>query len=52
MAYGKEFFPTLNQEYRLLSPEEKPKTDAEKYQTFIKMTSKIANRNLIPFFEN
>lgn len=51
MAYGKEFFPTLNQEYRLLSPAEKPKTDAEKYQTFIKMTSKVANRNLIPFFE-
>lgn len=51
MTYGKEFFPTLNQEYRVLTPKEKPITDAEKYQTFIKMTSKTTNRNLIPFFE-
>ncbi|MBE4703955.1 M60 family metallopeptidase [Spiroplasma platyhelix] len=51
MAYGKEFFPRLNQEYRLLTQSEKPKSDAEKYQSFIKVTSKTVNRNLIPFFE-
>lgn len=51
MGYGKEFYPSLNQEYRLLSSSEKPKNDEEKYQTFIKVTSKTVNRNLIPFFE-
>lgn len=51
MGYGKEFYPRLNQEYRLLSASEKPRTNAEKYQTFIKVTSKTVNRNLIPFFE-
>lgn len=50
MAYGKEFFPRINQEYRLLSAAEKPKNNGEKYQTFIKVASKTVNRNLIPFF--
>ncbi|MDQ7982593.1 MAG: M60 family metallopeptidase [Spiroplasma sp.] len=51
MGYGKEFFPKLNQEYRRLSSLEKPKNNNEKYQTFIKLTSKIVNRNLMPFFK-
>lgn len=51
MAYGKSFFPSLNQMYRLLSPEQKPQSNEQKYQLFIQMTSKLANRNLIPFFE-
>ncbi|WP_342275855.1 M60 family metallopeptidase [Spiroplasma endosymbiont of Nebria brevicollis] len=51
MAYGKSFFPSLNQMYRLLNPEQKPKSNEQKYQLFIEMTSKLVNRNLTPFFE-
>lgn len=50
-AYGKWFYPTLNQTYRLLSDKLLPINDLEKQQLFIQMTSKLVNQNLIPFFE-
>lgn len=46
MAFGTNFYPSLSQHYR---------TDnlnvGDKQQDFVKNTAKLANRNLIPFFE-
>lgn len=46
MAFGDNFYPTLAQLYR---------TDyvgvADKQQAFVQITSKLVNRNLLPFFE-
>ncbi len=46
MAFGDNFYPTLSQLYR---------TDylnvSDSQQDFVKITSKMVNRNLIPFFE-
>ncbi|MEH6889771.1 M60 family metallopeptidase, partial [Bacillus sp. JJ864] len=49
-AYGNNFYPKLNQEYRILK-NYNLNTDDSKKQLFIQMTSKVANRNLLPFFE-
>lgn len=46
MAFGDNFYPTISQLYRtdyLIVP--------NMQQDFVKITSKVANRNLIPFFE-
>ncbi|HHK5540266.1 wall-associated protein [Bacillus cereus] len=51
LAYGEQFYPNLHQMYRLLHDTELPKSDEEKKQMFIYMTSKVAGQNLIPFFE-
>nr|WP_208751723.1 putative mucin/carbohydrate-binding domain-containing protein [Bacillus cereus] len=51
LAYGDQFYPKLHQMYRLLHNTELPKSDEEKKQMFIYMTSKVAGQNLIPFFE-
>lgn len=50
LAYGDQFYPNLHQMYRLLHDTELPKSDEEKKQMFIYMTSKVAGQNLIPFF--
>ncbi|WP_252319303.1 M60 family metallopeptidase [Spiroplasma endosymbiont of Lariophagus distinguendus] len=50
-AYGKWFYPTLNQIYRLLDNNLLPTNNIEKQQLFIQITSKLVNQNLIPFFE-
>jgi len=46
MAFGDNFYPTLSQLYR---------TDhlavGDKQQEFVQITSKLVNRNLLPFFE-
>jgi len=46
MAFGDNFYPTLSQLYR---------TDylsvSNMQQDFVKITSKVTNRNLIPFFQ-
>ncbi|WP_338961199.1 M60 family metallopeptidase [Spiroplasma endosymbiont of Lasioglossum villosulum] len=49
-AFGKWFYSTLNQSCRLLDDKLLPTDNELKKQFFIQMTSKIANRNLIPFF--
>lgn len=49
-AFGKWFYSTLNQSCRLLDYKLLPTDNELKKQFFIQMTSKIANRNLIPFF--
>ncbi|HFO1052735.1 MULTISPECIES: putative mucin/carbohydrate-binding domain-containing protein [Bacillus cereus group] len=51
LAYGDQFYPNLHQMYRLLHDTERPKSDEEKKQMFIYMTSKVAGQNLIPFFD-
>ena len=51
LAYGDQFYPSLHQMYRLLHDTELPKSDEEKKQMFIYMTSKVAGQNLIPFFD-
>ncbi|UYX51801.1 M60 family metallopeptidase [Bacillus thuringiensis] len=51
LAYGDQFYPKLHQMYRMLHDTEMPKSDEEKKQMFIYMTSKVAGQNLIPFFE-
>lgn len=52
LAYGDQFYPKLHQMYRMLQNTEMPKSDEEKKQLFIYMTSKLAGQNLTPFFEN
>lgn len=49
-SYGNNFYPKLNQEYRILKNHNLD-TDDSKKQLFIQMTSKVADRNLLPFFE-
>jgi len=49
LAYGKDFYPSLYKAYRELN--ERPGSDADKQQRFIRLASKTANRNLTPFFE-
>ncbi|MDA1649547.1 putative mucin/carbohydrate-binding domain-containing protein [Bacillus cereus group sp. TH160LC] len=51
LAYGDQFYPRLHQMYRMLQNTEMPKSDEEKKQMFIYMTSKVAGQNLIPFFK-
>ena len=51
LAYGEQFYPNLHQMYRLLHDTELPKSDEEKKQMFIYMTSKVVGQNLIPFFD-
>jgi hypothetical protein len=51
LAYGDQFYPKLHQMYRVLQESEIPKSDEEKKQMFIYMTSKVAGQNLIPFFD-
>ncbi|HFO1408846.1 TPA: putative mucin/carbohydrate-binding domain-containing protein [Bacillus paranthracis] len=51
LAYGDQFYPNFHQMYRLLHDTERPKSDEEKKQMFIYMTSKVAGQNLIPFFD-
>lgn len=51
VVYGEHFYPRLHQAYRLLPQIEMPASDEEKKQLFIYMTSKVAEQNLIPFFE-
>ncbi|MGG1606665.1 putative mucin/carbohydrate-binding domain-containing protein [Bacillus wiedmannii] len=51
LAYGDQFYPNSHQMYRLLHDTELPKSDEEKKQMFIYMTSKVAGQNLIPFFD-
>lgn len=51
LAFGEEFYPKLHQLYRAIPNEELPKTDDEKIQGFIYNTSKVAQKNLLPFFD-
>lgn len=51
LAYGDQFYPKLHQMYRMLQNTEMPKSNEEKKQLFIYMTSKLAGQNLTPFFE-
>ncbi|PFF89221.1 peptidase M60 [Bacillus cereus] len=51
LTYGDQFYPKLHQMYRMLHDVEMPKSDEEKKQMFIYMTSKLAGQNLMPFFE-
>ncbi|MDQ7983128.1 MAG: M60 family metallopeptidase [Spiroplasma sp.] len=46
LAFGDYFYPTLSQFYRT-----NHLGIVDKQQDFVKITSKIANRNLIPFFD-
>ncbi|PFL42282.1 putative mucin/carbohydrate-binding domain-containing protein [Bacillus thuringiensis] len=52
LAYGDQFYPKLHQMYRMLHDVEMPKSDDEKKQMFIYMTSKAAGQNLIPVLVN
>lgn len=51
LAFGEEFYPKLHQLYRAMPNEELPKTDDEQIQDFIYNTSKVAQKNLLPFFD-
>ncbi|MDF9615669.1 putative mucin/carbohydrate-binding domain-containing protein [Bacillus cereus] len=51
LAYGEHFYPNLHQMYRLLPEFEIPASDEDKKQMFIYMASKVAEQNLVPFFE-
>lgn len=50
LAFGPDFYPTLHRLYRELPESERPVSDNEKVQTFIVMASKVADRDLTPFF--
>ncbi|NAA54061.1 M60 family metallopeptidase [Enterococcus faecalis] len=51
-AYGENVFAHVNQEYRLMAykQERMPKTNEEKRQTFMKILSKVTQRNLTNYF--
>ncbi|MEH7594275.1 immunoglobulin-like domain-containing protein [Bacillus toyonensis] len=51
LAFREEFYPKLHQLYRAIPKEELPKTNDEKIQNFIYNTSKVAQKNLLPFFD-
>ncbi|MEK4745802.1 MULTISPECIES: M60 family metallopeptidase [unclassified Bacillus (in: firmicutes)] len=51
LAFGEDFYPKLHQLYRAMPNEELPKTDDEQIQGFIYNTSKVAQKNLLPFFD-
>jgi len=46
MAFGDNFYPTLSQFYRT-----NHLGVSDKQQDFVQITSKLVNRNLLPFFE-
>ncbi|HDR7389987.1 TPA: DUF5011 domain-containing protein [Bacillus toyonensis] len=51
LAFGEEFYPKLHQLYRAIPNEELPKSSDEKIQDFIYNTSKVTQKNLLPFFD-
>ncbi|HFU6610918.1 M60 family metallopeptidase [Bacillus cereus group sp. TH43LC] len=51
LAFGDQFYPKLHQMYRTLPSAEEPRSYAEEKQMFMYIASKIAGKNLIPFFE-
>ncbi|PEP22922.1 putative mucin/carbohydrate-binding domain-containing protein [Bacillus wiedmannii] len=51
VVYGEHFYPRLHQAYRMLPKEKLPTSDEEKKQMFVYMTSKVAGKNLVPFFK-
>ncbi|MEK7019770.1 M60 family metallopeptidase [Bacillus sp. FSL R9-9410] len=51
LAFGEDFYPKLHQLYRAMPNEELPKTDDEQIQGFIYNTSKVAQKNSLPFFD-
>ncbi|MBO0440778.1 M60 family metallopeptidase [Candidatus Enterococcus ikei] len=50
LAFGDDFYPKLHKLYREEAKDIK-NNDLEKIQYFITSTSKIANKNLLPYFE-
>ncbi|OJG91503.1 hypothetical protein RV15_GL000589 [Enterococcus silesiacus] len=50
-TFGYDFYPELNKLYRATPVSQLPVTSDEKKQFFIIMTSKIANRDLTPYFD-
>ncbi|MCL1948716.1 MAG: M60 family metallopeptidase, partial [Turicibacter sp.] len=54
LAFGENFYPRLHQMYRAAAPNEIPTNSFAgnlARQTFIRMASQCANRNLAPFFD-
>ncbi len=51
LVYGDNFYPELHQAYRALPADQLPVGNNDKSQFFMLMASKVANQNLIPFFE-
>ncbi|WP_196483107.1 M60 family metallopeptidase [Burkholderia stagnalis] len=51
LAFGKNFYARLGQRYRTLPTADLPVSDAQKRQTFIVEASRVAGRNLLPFFD-
>lgn len=49
MAFGDDFYPALHRTYR--ETELPTKTDVEKVQTFIRISSKVAGYDLSPFYD-
>lgn len=50
-TFGYSFYPELNKLYRATPASDLPSTSDEKKQFFIIMASKIANRDLTPYFD-
>lgn len=50
-TFGYDFYPELNKLYRATPAADLPNTSDEKKQFFIIMASKIANRDLTPYFD-
>ncbi|OJG51455.1 hypothetical protein RV06_GL001636 [Enterococcus haemoperoxidus] len=52
-GFGDNFYPRLNQEYRVLTQSNQinPKTEEEKKQYFMVISSSVVNRNLFEFFD-
>ncbi|OXI96962.1 MULTISPECIES: M60 family metallopeptidase [Burkholderia] len=51
LAFGRDFHARLGQRYRTLPVAELPVADDRKRQAFIIETSRVAGRNLLPFFD-
>lgn len=51
LTFGKPFYRDLAQRYRDLTLSERPKSDVDKQQTFIRFASLSSGYNLTPFFE-
>lgn len=50
-TFGYDFYPELNKLYRATPTADLPNTSDEKKQFFIIMASKVANRDLTPYFD-
>lgn len=50
-AFGTDFYPVLNRMYRTLPTDQLPKSNTDKQQMFVLLTSKLVKQDLTPYFD-